>query len=148
MFKGPGKIVRDNKSSSYPVFELTGVNCIYETKRRYAYCPWWKAFILVEDFLFSGSHSFQPKPFLSVVSAPFQFKLLLLAEIIHLRGSHSFQRKSFLLMKAITFSRSYSFQWKPFVLVEAISFSGSHSFYWKPLLLVETNSFSGSHSLQ
>ena len=27
MFKGPGKIVRDNKSSSYPVFELTGVNC-------------------------------------------------------------------------------------------------------------------------
>ena len=28
MFKGPGKIVRDNKSSSYPVFELTGVNCI------------------------------------------------------------------------------------------------------------------------
>ena len=28
MFKGPGKIVRDNKSSSYPVFELTGVNCV------------------------------------------------------------------------------------------------------------------------
>ena len=28
MFKGPGKIVRDYKSSSYPVFELTGVNCI------------------------------------------------------------------------------------------------------------------------
>ena len=28
MFKVPGKIVRDNKSSSYPVFELTGVNCI------------------------------------------------------------------------------------------------------------------------
>ena len=28
MFKGPEKIVRDNKSSSYPVFELTGVNCI------------------------------------------------------------------------------------------------------------------------
>ena len=28
MFKGPGKIVRDNKSSSYPVFELTGVNCM------------------------------------------------------------------------------------------------------------------------
>ena len=28
MFKGPGKIVRDNKSLSYPVFELTGVNCI------------------------------------------------------------------------------------------------------------------------
>ena len=28
MFKGPGKIVRDNESSSYPVFELTGVNCI------------------------------------------------------------------------------------------------------------------------
>ena len=27
MSKGPGKIVRDNKSSSYPVFELTGVNC-------------------------------------------------------------------------------------------------------------------------
>ena len=27
MFKGPGKIVRENKSSSYPVFELTGVNC-------------------------------------------------------------------------------------------------------------------------
>ena len=29
MFKGPRKIVRDNKSSSYLVFELTGVNCIY-----------------------------------------------------------------------------------------------------------------------
>ena len=28
MFKGPGKVIRDNKSSSYPVFELTGVNCI------------------------------------------------------------------------------------------------------------------------
>ena len=27
MFKGPGKVVRDNKGSSYPVFELTGVNC-------------------------------------------------------------------------------------------------------------------------
>ena len=27
MFKGPGKIVQDNKSSSYRVFELTGVNC-------------------------------------------------------------------------------------------------------------------------
>ena len=27
MFKGPGKIVWDNKSSSYPVFELTGINC-------------------------------------------------------------------------------------------------------------------------
>ena len=25
--QGTGKIVRDNKSSSYPVFELTGVNC-------------------------------------------------------------------------------------------------------------------------
>ena len=30
MFKGPEKIVRDNKSSSYPVFELTGVNCRYK----------------------------------------------------------------------------------------------------------------------
>ena len=28
MFKGLGKIVWYNKSSSYPVFELTGVNCI------------------------------------------------------------------------------------------------------------------------
>ena len=27
MYKGPRKIVRDDKSSSYPVFELTGVNC-------------------------------------------------------------------------------------------------------------------------
>ena len=27
MFKGPRKIVRDNKSSSYLVFELMGVNC-------------------------------------------------------------------------------------------------------------------------
>ena len=27
MFKGPGKIARDNKSSSYPVFELTRINC-------------------------------------------------------------------------------------------------------------------------
>ena len=25
--QGTGEIVRDNKSSSYPVFELTGVNC-------------------------------------------------------------------------------------------------------------------------
>ena len=33
MFKGPGKIVRDNKSWSYPVFELTGVNCNYTTFR-------------------------------------------------------------------------------------------------------------------
>ena len=30
MFKGPRKIVRDNKSSSYPVLELTGVNCILQ----------------------------------------------------------------------------------------------------------------------
>ena len=29
MFKGPRKIVQDNKSLSYPVFELTRVNCIY-----------------------------------------------------------------------------------------------------------------------
>ena len=29
MFKGSGEIVRDNKSSSYPVFELMGVNCIF-----------------------------------------------------------------------------------------------------------------------
>ena len=29
MFKGPGKIVRDNKNSSYPVLELTGVNCMF-----------------------------------------------------------------------------------------------------------------------
>ena len=28
MFKGPGKIVRNNKSSSYSVFELTGVHCM------------------------------------------------------------------------------------------------------------------------
>ena len=34
MFKGPGKIVRDNKSSSYPVFELTGVNCISESPQK------------------------------------------------------------------------------------------------------------------
>ena len=30
MFKGPGKTVRDNKSSSYSVFQLTGVNCIFQ----------------------------------------------------------------------------------------------------------------------
>ena len=30
MFKGPGKIVRNNKSSSYPTFELTGVNCMWK----------------------------------------------------------------------------------------------------------------------
>ena len=29
MFKRPQETVRDNKSSSYPVFELPGVNCIY-----------------------------------------------------------------------------------------------------------------------
>ena len=43
MFKGPHETVRDNKSSSYPVFELLGVNriilfavkkCIYYTFRR------------------------------------------------------------------------------------------------------------------
>ena len=33
MFKGPGKIVRDNKGSSYPVFELTGVNCKSKSSR-------------------------------------------------------------------------------------------------------------------
>ena len=27
MFKGPQETVRDNKSSSYPVFVLPGVNC-------------------------------------------------------------------------------------------------------------------------
>ena len=27
MFKGPQETVRDNKSSSHPVFELPGVNC-------------------------------------------------------------------------------------------------------------------------
>ena len=27
MFKGPEETVRGNKSSSYPVFELPGVNC-------------------------------------------------------------------------------------------------------------------------
>ena len=31
-FKGPKKIVRDNKSSSYPVFELPGVHCTYTCK--------------------------------------------------------------------------------------------------------------------
>ena len=31
MFKGLGKIVWDNKGLSYPVFELTGVNCIFTT---------------------------------------------------------------------------------------------------------------------
>ena len=34
MFKGPGKIVRDNKSSSYLVFELKGVNCNGKTKSK------------------------------------------------------------------------------------------------------------------
>ena len=29
MFKGPQGIVGDNKSSSYPVFGLPGVNCKY-----------------------------------------------------------------------------------------------------------------------
>ena len=29
MFKGPQETVRDNKSSSYPVFELPGVNCTF-----------------------------------------------------------------------------------------------------------------------
>ena len=28
MFKGPQETVRGNKSSSYPVFELPGVNCM------------------------------------------------------------------------------------------------------------------------
>ena len=27
MFKGPQETVRDSKNSSYPVFELLGVNC-------------------------------------------------------------------------------------------------------------------------
>ena len=34
MFKGPGKIVQDNKSLSYPVFELTGVNCTLSSKSK------------------------------------------------------------------------------------------------------------------
>ena len=29
MFKGPQEIVRDNKSSSYPVLELPDVNCTF-----------------------------------------------------------------------------------------------------------------------
>ena len=28
MFKGPQETIRDNKSSSYPVFELPEVNCM------------------------------------------------------------------------------------------------------------------------
>ena len=31
MFKGPQETVRDNKSLSYPVFELPGVNCTANT---------------------------------------------------------------------------------------------------------------------
>ena len=34
MFKGPGKIVQDNKSLSYPVFGLTGVNCTLSSKSK------------------------------------------------------------------------------------------------------------------
>ena len=30
MFEGLQEIVRDNKSLSYPVFELPGVNCKYK----------------------------------------------------------------------------------------------------------------------
>ena len=33
MFKGPQETVRDNKSWSYPVFELPGVNCILLVKK-------------------------------------------------------------------------------------------------------------------
>ena len=50
MFKGPGKIVRDNKSSSYPVFELTGVNC----KKKFVYFFYHKlsvAFVIFKSCL-------------------------------------------------------------------------------------------------
>ena len=38
MFKGPGKIVWDNKSLSYPVFDLTGVNCISFKSVSFLWC--------------------------------------------------------------------------------------------------------------
>ena len=38
MFKGPGKIVWDNKSLSYPVFELTGVICISFKSVSFLWC--------------------------------------------------------------------------------------------------------------
>ena len=34
MFMGPQETVRDNKSSSYPVFQLPGVNCIYHNNNK------------------------------------------------------------------------------------------------------------------
>ena len=34
MFKGPQETVRDNKILSYPVFELPGVNCMLNVKKK------------------------------------------------------------------------------------------------------------------
>ena len=37
MFKGPHETVRNNKSSTYPVFELPGVNCrLFEEQQKLA----------------------------------------------------------------------------------------------------------------
>ena len=34
MFKGPQETVRDNKILSYPVFELPGVNCMFNVNKK------------------------------------------------------------------------------------------------------------------
>ena len=59
-----------NLNVSIFTFKAVHVN-IYEAKRRYAYCPYWKPFLLAKSFPFSGSHSFERKPFLLVQSAHF-----------------------------------------------------------------------------
>ena len=40
MFNGPQETVRDNNSSSYSVFELPGVNCIYKNTCAFIFL-WW-----------------------------------------------------------------------------------------------------------
>ena len=34
MFKGPQETVRDNKILSYPVFDLPGVNCMFNVNKK------------------------------------------------------------------------------------------------------------------
>ena len=80
----------------------------------------------VEIIPFSGSHSFQWKPFVFV-------------EAISFDGSRFIQWKPFLLVEAIPFSENISCN-------ENITSNGSHSIQWKSLVLVETIRFSGNHS--
>ena len=54
MFNGPGKTVRDNKSSSYPVFELTGVDCNWFEEQ----INWLFSFYMLATLAFNELKSF------------------------------------------------------------------------------------------